>query len=274
MLGLVVSDMLFRAFPKADEGELSRRLADLVRKETCADVARAIDLGAAIRLGVSEANAGGRRRTAILADVCEALIGAVFVDGGYRARPSADRAALGASACSRRRGRCAIRRPCCRNGRRRAACRRRPIARWSAPGPGAELKVRVVLGPGALDLAIGRRRQAARLRPFLQDGLWIAQRPHRRAHALAPEPLDELGRVVKAAIEIDGADQRLADGGQDGGSHPAAGVGFRGAEPKRAAKLDGARDVAQASRRTQIGQPRDGSPSSAWGRRGKQRCPR
>ncbi len=78
VLGLVVSDMLFRAFPKADEGELSRRLADLVRKETCADVARAIDLGAAIRLGSSEANAGGRDRTAILADVCEALIGAVF----------------------------------------------------------------------------------------------------------------------------------------------------------------------------------------------------
>jgi ribonuclease III len=85
VLGLVVSDLLFRAFPKADEGELSRRLADLVRQETCADVARAIDLGAVIKLGVSEVNAGGRRRTAILADVCEALIGAVFVDGGYAA---------------------------------------------------------------------------------------------------------------------------------------------------------------------------------------------
>jgi ribonuclease III len=85
VLGLVVSDMLFRAFPKADEGELSRRLADLVRRETCADVARALDLGAAIKLGASEANAGGRRRLAILADVCEALIGAVFIDGGYPA---------------------------------------------------------------------------------------------------------------------------------------------------------------------------------------------
>ena len=85
VLGLVVSDMLFRAFPKADEGELSRRLADLVRKEACAEVARAIDLGAAIRLGASETNAGGRARTAILADVCEALIGAVFLDGGYPA---------------------------------------------------------------------------------------------------------------------------------------------------------------------------------------------
>jgi ribonuclease-3 len=85
VLGLVVSDMLFGAFPRADEGELSRRLADLVRKEACADVARAIDLGAAIRLGASESNAGGRNRTAILADVCEALVGAVFIDGGYPA---------------------------------------------------------------------------------------------------------------------------------------------------------------------------------------------
>src|SRR5262249_47420350 len=81
VLGLVVSEMLFRSFPKADEGEMSRRLADLVRREACADVARAIDLGSAIRLGASEINAGGRNRTAILADVCEALIGAVFVDG-------------------------------------------------------------------------------------------------------------------------------------------------------------------------------------------------
>jgi len=45
VLGLVISDMLYRAFPKANEGELSRRLADLVRKETCAEVARAMDLG-------------------------------------------------------------------------------------------------------------------------------------------------------------------------------------------------------------------------------------
>jgi ribonuclease-3 len=85
VLGLVVSQLLFRGFPHADEGELSRRLADLVRRETCAEVARSIDLGAAIKLGVSEANAGGRQRAAILADVCEALIGAVFLDGGYEA---------------------------------------------------------------------------------------------------------------------------------------------------------------------------------------------
>lgn len=85
VLGLVISDMLYRAFPKADEGELSRRLADLVRKETCTEIARSIDLGAAIRVGSSEANAGARARPAILADVCEAVIGAVYLDGGYKA---------------------------------------------------------------------------------------------------------------------------------------------------------------------------------------------
>ena len=85
VLGLVISDMLYRAFPKADEGELSRRLADLVRKETCTEIARSIDLGGAIRVGSSEHNAGARTRPAILADVCEAVIGAVYLDGGYKA---------------------------------------------------------------------------------------------------------------------------------------------------------------------------------------------
>lgn len=84
VLGLVISDMLYRAFPKANEGELSRRLADLVRKETCAEVARAMDLGPALKLGNSESHAGGRLRTTILADACEALVGAVFTDGGYK----------------------------------------------------------------------------------------------------------------------------------------------------------------------------------------------
>ncbi len=85
VLGLVMSDMLYRAFPKANEGELSRRLADLVRKETCAEVARAMDLGPQLKLGSSESHAGGRLRTTILADACEALVGAVFIDGGYDA---------------------------------------------------------------------------------------------------------------------------------------------------------------------------------------------
>jgi ribonuclease-3 len=85
VLGLVISDMLYRAVPRANEGELSRRLADLVRKETCADVARAIDVGPALSLGSSESQAGGRLRATILADACEALVGAVYLDGGYAA---------------------------------------------------------------------------------------------------------------------------------------------------------------------------------------------
>jgi ribonuclease-3 len=85
VLGLVISDMLYRAYPKANEGELSRRLADLVRKEACAEVAKAMDLGPALRLGNSEQHAGGRFRTTILSDACEGLIGAAFIDGGYAA---------------------------------------------------------------------------------------------------------------------------------------------------------------------------------------------
>lgn len=85
VLGLAVSAMLYRAFPNAHEGELSHRLADLVRRETCGEMARAMDLGPSIALGPSESQGGGRKRTAILADVCEALIGAVFIDGGYAA---------------------------------------------------------------------------------------------------------------------------------------------------------------------------------------------
>jgi ribonuclease III len=85
VLGLVISDMLYRAFPKANEGELSRRLADLVRKETCAEVAKTMDLGPALKLGSSESKGGGRLRTTILGDACEALVGAVFIDGGYKA---------------------------------------------------------------------------------------------------------------------------------------------------------------------------------------------
>ena len=85
VLGLVVSAMLFEAFPEAEEGELSRRLAALVRRETCAEVGIEWGLGAAILLGDSEVASGGREKPAILSDVCEAMVGAVFLDGGYAA---------------------------------------------------------------------------------------------------------------------------------------------------------------------------------------------
>jgi ribonuclease III len=85
VLGLAVADMLFTAFPAATEGELSRRLSELVRRETCAEIAIAWDVGPHLALGAGELQSGGRRNRTILADVCESIIGAVFVDGGYEA---------------------------------------------------------------------------------------------------------------------------------------------------------------------------------------------
>jgi ribonuclease III len=82
VLGLVVADMLYRRLPKANEGELSRALNALVRKETCAAIARDLDLGAELNLGESEARTGGAKKEAILGDVAEAVIGAVYCDGG------------------------------------------------------------------------------------------------------------------------------------------------------------------------------------------------
>jgi ribonuclease-3 len=85
VLGLAVAGMLYEAFPQASEGELSMRLAALVRRETCADVAKEWDVGPHIVLGPGEAEAGGRRKAAILSDIAESLIGAVFVEAGFEA---------------------------------------------------------------------------------------------------------------------------------------------------------------------------------------------
>lgn len=85
VLGLIVSDMLYGAFPKADEGEMSKRLADLVRKEACVDVAKSLGLHENIKLGTVGAGVGARLRNSIVGDICEAVIGAIFLDGGYDA---------------------------------------------------------------------------------------------------------------------------------------------------------------------------------------------
>ena len=85
VLGLAISDLLLRSFPQASEGELSRRLADLVREESCAAVAQAMQAESVIVLGASGSAQAKLLTTAILADVCEAVVGAVFVDAGYPA---------------------------------------------------------------------------------------------------------------------------------------------------------------------------------------------
>lgn len=85
VLALVVAEMLMEAFPDESEGLLARRLTELVRAETCADVAAGLDLGSWIILGEGERQSGGRAKTAILGDVCESVIGAIFQDADFAA---------------------------------------------------------------------------------------------------------------------------------------------------------------------------------------------
>lgn len=85
VLGLVMAEALLNADKGAREGQLAPRFNALVRKETCADVAREIDLGAVLRLGRSEMLSGGRRKQALLGDAMEALIAAIYLDGGFDA---------------------------------------------------------------------------------------------------------------------------------------------------------------------------------------------
>lgn len=85
VLALVVADMLFAAYPREEEGDLARRLNQLVRRETCAAVSAALDIGPMLRLGTGERQSGGRRKEAILGDVAEAVIAAIYLDGGFEA---------------------------------------------------------------------------------------------------------------------------------------------------------------------------------------------
>jgi ribonuclease-3 len=85
VLGLVVAEMLYRTFGKEDEGAMAKRLAALVRQEGLAHVARSIDLGSHLILSRGEAEGGGRDNAATLADACEAVIGAIYLDAGLDA---------------------------------------------------------------------------------------------------------------------------------------------------------------------------------------------
>ncbi len=82
VLGLLTADALYDHSTEA-EGTLARRLNALVRKETCAKVARQIGLGDALLISSAEDRQGGREKTSILGDACEALIAAIYLDGGY-----------------------------------------------------------------------------------------------------------------------------------------------------------------------------------------------
>jgi ribonuclease-3 len=85
VLGLVAAEALMAALPTASEGELTQKRASLVNEGSLADLARQIDLGSALKLGRGEEVTNGRDRPSTLADAVEAVVGAVYLDGGYRA---------------------------------------------------------------------------------------------------------------------------------------------------------------------------------------------
>lgn len=83
VLGLIIAQAMMAADKSASEGQLAPRFNALVRKETCAEVARSIGLGEVMKMGRSEMLTGGRRKDALLGDAMEALIAAVFLDAGF-----------------------------------------------------------------------------------------------------------------------------------------------------------------------------------------------
>jgi ribonuclease-3 len=95
ILGLIVAEYLFRAYPSASEGELSRMKHRLVSAPTLAKTSTQLSLGEFVRFGRGEEKSGGRRKHALLADVFEAVTGAIFLDGGIEAARQFVERALG-----------------------------------------------------------------------------------------------------------------------------------------------------------------------------------
>lgn len=85
LLSVVIAEVLFRERPREGEGALSRLRSSLVRERALAGIARRLDLGEALRLGEGELKSGGWRRDSVLADTLEAVIAAVYLDGGFDA---------------------------------------------------------------------------------------------------------------------------------------------------------------------------------------------
>ena len=85
VLGIVVTDYVFRTYPQLQEGQLAKVRASVVNAEVLAEVAAGVELGACLRLGKGEDASGGRAKMSILADAMEAIIAAVYLDGGMEA---------------------------------------------------------------------------------------------------------------------------------------------------------------------------------------------
>jgi len=124
VLNCVIALALFERFPATQEGDLSRARANLVNRDTLAQLAGRWGLGAHIRLGEGELKSGGVDRPSIIADALEAVLGAVFLDGGFpAARAAVDRIYADLLHAADPTTLARIRRRACRNGCRRAVTR-------------------------------------------------------------------------------------------------------------------------------------------------------
>jgi ribonuclease-3 len=85
ILNMVVSSLLYETYPDASEGDLSRMRARIVRGKTLSDLSVGLALGRHLKLGEGEMKSGGSRRSSILADALEAVLGAIYLDGGFEA---------------------------------------------------------------------------------------------------------------------------------------------------------------------------------------------
>lgn len=84
-LNFIIANQLYQRFPKSAEGDLSRLRAQLVKEATLCEIALSLNLGDALKLGEGELKSAGWRRPSILADALEAIIGAIYLDGGFEA---------------------------------------------------------------------------------------------------------------------------------------------------------------------------------------------
>lgn len=83
VLGLAIAAWMYELYPSSDEGGLASRHTNLVRREACVNVAEKINLGKFIHMAKSSEDTGGRKRETIIADACESIIGAIYMDSGY-----------------------------------------------------------------------------------------------------------------------------------------------------------------------------------------------
>jgi ribonuclease III len=162
VVGLVLADLLFHRFPDEAEGALARRFAKLARRESLVAVAESLDLGAYVRMSTGEAGAGARLSPSILADCCEAVIGALYLDGGLdAARPFVARAweaLIAADAAPPSDPKTALQEWA--QGRGLALPRYREVAR-SGPSHAPEFTVELSVAGAAPERAKGRSKRAA-----------------------------------------------------------------------------------------------------------------